>query len=106
VARWLRVDVAAPALPSTPIQEEFVDRCGGELGEIIVPHDSPAKGRRIVDLNLPEEALVVLIKRDGQFLIPRGGVTLQGGDQVLIAADTDAMARTRELLEGTVIPAG
>jgi cell volume regulation protein A len=105
VARWLRVDVAAPALPSTPIQEEFVDRCGGELGEIIVPGNSPASGLRIVDLNLPEEALVVLIKRDGQFLIPRGGITLQGGDQVLIAADADAMARTRELLEGTIVQA-
>lgn len=99
VARWLKVDTVGLARPAAPIQEEFVDRCGGELEEITLPDDSPADGLRIVDLDLPPEALVVLIKRDNQFVIPRGGVTLQAGDQVLIAADTEAMARTRRLLE-------
>jgi cell volume regulation protein A len=101
VARWLRVDTVGPTPPAALIQEEFVDRCGGELEEITVLEGTPADGLRIVDLDLPPEALVVLIKRNGEFMIPRGGVALHAGDQVLVAADPDAMARTRHLLEQT-----
>lgn len=100
VARWLRVDVAGGARAKALIHEEFVDRCGGELSELRLEEGSPAVGRRIVDLGLPSDALVVLIKRDGEFIIPRGSVALEAGDHVLIAADAEALEKTRQILQG------
>lgn len=100
VARWLRVDVTERARVEALIHEEFVDRCGGELSEITLDKSSPAVGRRIVDLDLPPDALVVLIKRDGEFIIPRGSVTLEAGDQVLVAADVEALEKTAQIFRG------
>ncbi|MGQ9502721.1 MAG: potassium/proton antiporter [Anaerolineae bacterium] len=100
VARWLGVDVAIRAHNTALIHEEFVDRCGGELSEIRLEKGSLAVGRRIVDLDLPPDALVVLIKRDGEFIIPRGSVTLEAEDQILIAAGAEALEKTRRVLQG------
>ncbi|MCS7260336.1 MAG: potassium/proton antiporter [Anaerolineae bacterium] len=100
VARWLRIDVTEPVRADVLIHEEFVDRCGGELREVILDKHSPAVGRRIVDLDLPPEALVVLIKRDGEFIIPRGSVALEAGDRVLIAAEAEALEKARRILQG------
>jgi cell volume regulation protein A len=52
---------------------------------------SPANGRRIVDLALPPETLVLLVERGGIYMIPRGGTALQQGDQVLILAARDQL---------------
>jgi cell volume regulation protein A len=101
VARWLGVDVVGLIRAETLIHEEFVDRCGGELSEITLDKDAPAVGRRIVELDLPPEALVVLIKRDGTFIIPRGSVALEAGDRVLVAAEAEALEKTRQILQGT-----
>lgn len=100
IARWLGVDVAIRARTAALIHEEFVDRCGGELSEIRLEKGSLAVGRRIVDLDLPPDALVVLIKRDGEFIIPRGSVTLEAEDQILIAAGAEALEKTRRVLQG------
>ncbi len=98
VARWLGVHEPQLARSAAPIHEEFVDRCGGELVEITLHEESPAVGRRIVDLDLPPETLVVLIKRHGEFIIPRGSVALEAGDQVLIAAGAETLDKTRKIL--------
>ncbi|PWH13276.1 MAG: potassium/proton antiporter [Ardenticatenia bacterium] len=101
VARWLRVESPERARAEVLIYEEFVDRCGGELSEITLDQNAPAVGRRIVDLDLPPEALVVLIKRDGTFIIPRGSVALEAGDRVLVAAEAEALEKTRQILQGS-----
>jgi cell volume regulation protein A len=100
-ARWLRVDAPERARAEALIHEEFVDRCGGELSEMTLDKSAPAVGRRIVDLDLPPDALVVLIKRDGTFIIPRGSVALEAGDRVLVAAEAEALEKTRQILQGT-----
>jgi cell volume regulation protein A len=102
VARWLGVDVVGRIRAEALIHEEFVDRCGGELSEIKLEKSSPAVGRRIVELDLPPDALVVLIKRNGEFIIPRGSIALEAEDRILIAAGAEALEKTRRILQGAV----
>jgi len=59
---------------------------------------SPANGRRIVDLALPPETLVLLVERGGIYMIPRGGTALQQGDQVLILAARDQLPAVEQSL--------
>lgn len=96
----LRLGVNRKETPplSGSISEEFVDSYGGELTEFIVPAGSNTAGKRIMDLDLPPEAIVVLIKRDNRFIIPRGAVRLMENDRVLIAADRPALGVTERIL--------
>lgn len=44
-------------------------------------------GKAMRDLNMPESALVALIRRGDQILVPRGSTTLEAGDRITIIGD-------------------
>ena len=99
-ARWLKLDQKEARKPSG-FDDDLIERYAGRTSEIAVRPGSPAAGKRIVDLNLPPASLVALIRRDGDFIIPRGDVTLLAGDEVVIAADQESLNETRRILTGT-----
>ena len=99
VARLLHVD--EPETPKTryPIEFEQTANLDSDLTELIVPKHSPASGRKILELGLPENALVVLLGRDGQFLVPRGATVLQEGDRLPLLTDALGLAEVERLLK-------
>ncbi|MBN1427391.1 MAG: potassium/proton antiporter [Anaerolineae bacterium] len=98
LARWLKVEETEPVIRQNLLFDQFIDHYEGELSEIELPPDACAVGRRIVDLDLPQAALVVVIERANRFVIPRGDIVLEAGDRILIAAETEAMGQTRAIL--------
>ncbi len=46
--------------------------------------DDLTGGNTLKEINLPEGARVVIIRRDSKFIIPDGSVELRSGDQLLI----------------------
>jgi potassium/hydrogen antiporter len=96
VARWLKVD--APAAPRRlyPIEFNKFKGLTSELAEMPIPTGSLADGRRIVEMDLPDEFLVILIARGEEFLVPSGGTTLQGGDVMLVLSEKEAFERVKE----------
>jgi potassium/hydrogen antiporter len=69
-----------------------------EMVEVDVPEDSAAAGRQIVDLGLPKEALVLLIARGEEFVVPRGGTVIEAGDTLLVLADKKSRAAVRAIV--------
>lgn len=59
---------------------------------------APAEGKRVADLDLPEDCLLVGAIRDDQILVPRGNTVLQAHDEILALARTGAHAAFRNLL--------
>jgi trk system potassium uptake protein TrkA len=55
-----------------------------EVAEVILNEDSPAVGRTLRDLRLPEASLVVGVVRRGEALVPRGDTVLERRDHVLL----------------------
>ena len=98
MARWLgvRQEVSEPTAYPLSYLPTGYDR--NKMVEVEVGAGCSADGRRIVDLHLPPEALIILIHRQGQFLIPRGATELMEGDGVLVLADGDVLRRVRQLL--------
>ncbi len=96
VARWLGV-TARPLSPARPPIEVTANDLKGELLELVVPSGSAAVGRQIVDLGLPRGALIVLIGRGSEHLVPDGNTVLEAGDHLLILADQDALPATRRV---------
>ena len=52
--------------------------------EVEIPPKSSIDGKKIRDLNLPEDCVLVKIIRDREIILPRGNTTLQVGDIVEI----------------------
>jgi cell volume regulation protein A len=87
VAKKLKLDGIDQAETRYPI--EFVEESEwkGELQEIIIPENSWAVNKAIVEIGLPGEYLLVLISRGSEFIIPNGSVVLLPGDKILGLAE-------------------
>jgi cell volume regulation protein A len=98
VSRWL--NVAAPLgkrfrypIEYTPTSDEK-----NQLVDVPVPSGSKAIGQSLVDLGLPAGALVVLIRRNDDVLVPRGNTRIEPDDVLLVLAERDAVDQTRALI--------
>ncbi len=100
VARWLKVDTILPPKTQYPLEYVPADNLDSDLVEIEVPPGAAAVSRQIVDLHLPHTALVVLISRNGNFVLPRGGTLLEAGDRLLVLADKEGLAQVRSIVGG------
>jgi cell volume regulation protein A len=98
VARWLRVDTILPPKTQYPLEYVPAENLDSDLAEVEVPPGAEVVGRQIVDLHLPQTALVVLISRDDGFVLPRGGTILETGDRLLVLADKEGLAQVRSIV--------
>jgi cell volume regulation protein A len=98
-ARWLRVEAPVRDEPRSPLTLEPDAGIQSELVDIEIPTGSPVAGKQIVGASIPTGALIVLVNRDNEFLVPNGGTVLQSGDRVLILANKADLAETREIIE-------
>lgn len=55
--------------------------------EMTLPEGSPRVGTRIADLNLPGDAVLVTIIRDGAARAPERDAALEANDELLFVAD-------------------
>ncbi len=82
------------AMPEKKIVKEFGMELAEEiksiLSEIIVTPDMLAKGNHLIDIKLPDNTLVVLIKRLDRFFVPDGNTHLLANDKLLIISDNEA----------------
>jgi potassium/hydrogen antiporter len=92
VAKWLGVDVPVVKKPIYPIEFTPVSGFKSELKELAIPAGSPADGKTIVELYLPQEFLIILIAREHEFILPSGGITLHAGDTLIVLADKETFA--------------
>jgi Trk K+ transport system NAD-binding subunit len=67
-----------------------VGRGGLELVQLRIAEDSPARGKRIADVQLPRGSVIVAVDRGGgDVVVPNGDTTLQGGDDVIAMIKRD-----------------
>lgn len=99
IARWLRVDAPFKRKFHSPLEFVPTVSVNSELAELVIPRGSPAVGRSIMELNLPPGALVVLVNRNDDTIVPNGATVLQAGDAVLVLVENDALPEVRRLVE-------
>lgn len=85
LARRLGLTGSRPALPRQPLVEVgTVRRLGAEVLEYPVGEDDAVVGRVVNELGLPREALVNVIVRRDEALLPRGSTRIEAGDRLHI----------------------
>ena len=68
---------------------ELPEEIKSAMTEIEVSAGLLKKGNHLMDLTLPDNTLVVMVKRDMKFFIPRGKTILKTGDKLLVITDND-----------------
>lgn len=68
------------------------------LVEITLPDDTPWGGKPVRKLQLPRDVSLVTILRGPRVIVPEGDEPLEGGDELLFVAVTEAEEELRRLL--------
>lgn len=98
VARMLRIDAPLPTVQRVPLEFETPKGSDTELYDFIVPYNSAAVNKPIVELGLPKGCLIVLIIRNEKFVVPSGGTVLEPGDTILALVNKAHLDEFRNIL--------
>ena len=63
----------------------------------MIPQNSEAIGKQLVELGLPESAIIILIKREDKSIVPRGGTIIEPQDKLLILAENDDLPKIKSI---------
>ena len=101
VARWLKLDL--PMKKKEKLREfdvEFSDDIKSAMSEMQVTEKMLTKGDRLMDITIPDNTLVAMVKRNEKYFIPRGNTHLAVGDSILIITDNEeALKEVRKMME-------
>ena len=81
------------------VLKTFTDYSGdihAELLETNVCKGNKMVGKAIKDLNIPSEVLIVMIRRDGKLVTPRGNTVIKAEDILMLAGNHDMLIEISE----------
>lgn len=85
---------------------DLPDKVRSAMSEIEVQPILLAQGDRLRDLILPDNTLVVMIKREDNYFVPKGSTKLDIGDKLLVISDNDEELQREYNSSGLINPIG
>ncbi len=98
LARWLGVTDTEAALPLPLADAGAMRRLGAEVIEYPVGSEHAIVGARVRELGLPRDALLNLLIRGDQALLPRGSTRIEAGDRLHLIVRQEVAVELRELM--------
>jgi cell volume regulation protein A len=99
LARALGVTTDEPALPRPLAETGTIRRLGAEIVEYPVAHSDAIVGARVRDLGLPRDALLSVIVRGREAVLPRGSTRIEAGDRLHVVVRQEVADAVPRLLE-------
>lgn len=87
VAKLLSLDL--PVAKKTDTFGIHMPKEAGRLEDYTLIEDDLSEGNTLKEISLPDDARVVIIKREERFIVPDGSVQLKEGDQILMINPED-----------------
>jgi len=84
VSKRLGLDIPFDRKKRYPLELDETEGIEASLNDLIVPYNSAAVGQPIASIDLPPQALIVLISRAEHFIIPTGSTVIEAGDVLLV----------------------
>jgi cell volume regulation protein A len=103
VANWLGLGDRNEKGSKPELKEfdiDLSDEINSAVAEIVITEEMLKNGNKLSDLSLPDKVLVTMIKRGGEYLVPRGNTPLEIGDIVLLIADNEELLQEAYRLLG------
>ncbi len=66
---------------------DYEEENSTKLMEVTVDKDSSMANKTIMDANIPEDILIVMIKRKGDVLVPNGSTVILAGDRLVVTGN-------------------
>jgi cell volume regulation protein A len=86
-AKWLKVSLPEEEKPLAEIDKLILDLPKSSLKEFKIEPEYCASNKRVVDLNFPQSAFIVMIERNGVYLRPGGSTVIEANDLLMVLAD-------------------
>jgi potassium/hydrogen antiporter len=99
LARRLGVTTSEPALPRPLMETGRVRRLGAEIVEYPVGTDDAIVGQLVRELGLPRDALLSVIVRGEEALLPRGSTRIEAEDRLHVMVREEVAGEMPDLLE-------
>lgn len=102
MAKWLKLSEVAPKKRKLKkFDVEIADEIKSFMSEISIKEEYLANGSQLKDIKIPDNTLVIMVKRDEHFFVPRGNTELKVGDEILVITDDEeALETTYEFIKG------
>jgi trk system potassium uptake protein TrkA len=93
------------AIPSQSLIHLLTLRSAGvSIVELKLTASSPALGRPIKELGIPDDSILALVLRDGQTIVPSGNTVLEESDEVIAVTSLQSEQTLHRLLTGAEVP--
>ena len=66
---------------------DYTGEMSSKLVELNINKDSKWVNKSIMDAEIPEEILIVMIKRNDDIIIPKGGTVIEAGDVLVLSGN-------------------
>jgi potassium/hydrogen antiporter len=99
LAQRLGVTTSEPALPRPLMETGTVRRLGAEIVEYPVGTDDAIVGQLVRELGLPRDALLSVIVRGEEALLPRGSTRIEADDRLHVMVREEVAGEMPNLLE-------
>ena len=90
IAKWLNVALPKNLKKITEIDQLILDLPKSFMQEFEIFPDLGSVNKRIVDLNFPKTAMIIMIKREKEFIRPHGSTVIKANDMLTVLADSVA----------------
>lgn len=98
LARKLKVAGPLDTRPRYPLEFDRTPSLHGETLEIDISTDAAAVGSRVAELTLTQGTLIVLIRREDEFMIPHADTIIEARDALLLLGTKSGLRAAEELL--------
>jgi cell volume regulation protein A len=99
LARAFGVTTDEPALPRPLAETGTIRRLGAEIVEYPVAPSDAIVGSRVRELGLPRDALLSVIVRGREAILPRGSTRIEGGDRLHVVVRQEVAGSVPALLQ-------
>jgi potassium/hydrogen antiporter len=98
LAKRLGVTTSDPALPRPLAETGTIRRLGAEIVEFPVGPEDALVGHRVRELGLPRDALLSVIVRGDEAVLPRGSTRVEAGDRLHVVVRSEVAGEMEEVV--------
>ena len=82
-----KLDLVDDNVPVLKTFNDYKNDKNTNILEVEIDHKSKWKNKFIMDSNIPDEVLIVMIKRENEVIIPKGSTLIKEGDTLVLASN-------------------
>lgn len=99
-AKWLRVAIPEKVKKKSPVEVFLNEYAKTRMVEIEVPDEGYSVGKKILDLQFPQNSIIAMINRNQKFLTPNGSTIIEPHDILVVLSDNqDGIDKVYECLD-------